>query len=207
MKGLILKDLYTLRNQGKVIAALGVFYILFGMFTNNLSMFNIMIVLIAVMQPITTLSYDEHYNWDRYVISMPVRRSSVVLSKYILGFGLSLITTLIVTIATIVMTKITDGTDLQTSLLTVLGFILGTNILLAFILPILFKFGVEKGRVLMLLAFGFPFLVVMVLAKLGFTLPSDEILTNLFYLSVPLVIGIFALSILISITIYNRKEL
>lgn len=207
MKGLFLKDLFALRNQGKALIALGLFYIVYGIFTENLSIFNIMIILVAVMQPITTLSYDEHYNWDRYAISMPVRRSTIVLSKYILGFFLSLMTSLVVTIATIIMTNFTDGTDLQVALMTILGFFVVTNLLIAFILPILFKFGVEKGRILMILAVAIPSLVVMSLVNSGFLRSSKATLTNLLYLAIPLVIGFIVLSILISIRIYKRKEL
>ena len=85
MKGLILKDFYNLTKQYKIILVLVIFYLLVSVSSEDTNFFGGVVSILMVMQVITTLSYDEKSNWDRYALTMPISRSDLVLSKYILG--------------------------------------------------------------------------------------------------------------------------
>ena len=44
----------------------------------NSSMFTAVLAIIIMMLPANSISYDEFYHWDRYVLTMPVSRLSLI---------------------------------------------------------------------------------------------------------------------------------
>ena len=58
MIGLIIKDLINLKKLSKIYLLLMAFYFIVGMAGGNQDMFSGMVVMLAVMIPITALSYD-----------------------------------------------------------------------------------------------------------------------------------------------------
>lgn len=206
MKGLILKDFIALKKQGKTFLVLFLFYVLFSFMTRNISMLGMMVAVICAMMPITTMSFDELCKWDKYALSMPIARKTVVLSKYIFGILFDFAGILIVAPISAIMVIITQEMKVRDSLLMILAMGGIAITFLAFIMPILFKFGVEKGRMLMLLVIILPTMLFFLFSKLGIKLPSEQTLKLLAYLS-PIVVIIFLLfSICISIKIYDKKE-
>lgn len=206
MKGLIIKDVFALRNQGKMILILIVFYIAFSVFTKNISMLSAMIALVCAMMPITTMSYDEYCKWDRYALAMPVSGKTIVLSKYILSGFLTITCFLLVSAVSIAVASITGEMPLGEAIFINFVVCIISFALQAVLLPILFKFGVEKGRFILLPVFIVPAGILYLLSKLGFTLPDTNTLKLLAYLSPALLILIVLASIFISIRIYAKKE-
>ncbi len=143
MKGLLLKDFYTLVVQMKL------FLLMIAIFTlvPNFSMSGFAIVY-AAMLPITALAYDERSKWTQLAAMMPYTPTELVVSKYILGyvtvagaFALSLIAQAV--IGSLKGSPI-GGMDVLVVFIT-------ANIALliqAANLPLIFHFGVEKGRLL-----------------------------------------------------------
>ena len=202
MKGLIIKDFINLKKQSKVIGALVIFYLLISITSKNNSMFGAMMLMLFAMMPITAISYDEKANWDKYGLTMPVSRTDMVLSKYILGLILSSFALILNFIAQIFM-----GTEMNTENITVIFVIFGISILfISLLLPIIFKFGVEKGRMLMIVVLMLPTLIIMLLPEIVKTPPSEEMIVKALY-ALPFIIVIFyLLSIFISVNIYKKKE-
>ena len=202
MKGLIIKDFINLKKQSKVIGALVIFYLLISITSKNNSMFGAMMLILFAMMPITAISYDEKANWDKYGLTMPVSRTDMVLSKYILGLILSSFALVLNFIAQIFM-----GTEMNTENITVIFVIFGISILfISLLLPIIFKFGVEKGRMLMIVVLMLPTLIIMLLPEIVKTPPSEEMIVKALY-ALPFIIVIFyLLSIFISVNIYKKKE-
>ena len=202
MKGLIIKDFINLKKQSKVIGALVIFYLLISITSKNNSMFGAMMLILFAMMPITAISYDEKANWDKYGLTMPVSRTDMVLSKYILGLILSSFALILNFIAQIFM-----GTEMNTENITVIFVIFGISILfISLLLPIIFKFGVEKGRMLMIVVLMLPTLIIMLLPEIVKTPPSEEMIVKALY-ALPFIIVIFyLLSIFISVNIYKKKE-
>lgn len=84
MKGLILKDLLNLKSNIKFLI---LFMIVFGYISsvgdgNNSSFIGVIIVLCTTMI-VSTFSYDDLNKWDSYVLTMPIKRDTIVLSKYL----------------------------------------------------------------------------------------------------------------------------
>ncbi len=206
MKGLIIKDIFALRQQGKILLALLVFYAVYSVVFQNLSMLAAMTVLLCVMLPVTTMAYDEKSKWDKYALSMPIPRKAIVLSKYLLAITAEFLAVIIVGILGGAIVFLTGEMAIGEMLVMILA-IGGIGLFfLALILPILFKFGVEKGRFIMLLVLFVPSMLVMMIPQLGIEPPSLQTLRFLGYLSPLIVAGILLLSVKISIGIYNKKE-
>jgi ABC-2 type transport system permease protein len=202
MTGLILKDIYNLKKHSKVYLILLVFYFFMGMANDNSAMFGSMLSIVAAMLPITAMAYDEKNNWDRYALTMPLSRKDMVLSRYILGLIFALVAFIIAMASSLLLNKDSLLENIAMNLGT-LGFVM---LLMAIIFPILFKFGVEKGRILMMIIFMAPTGIILLLSNYGIQLPDEKTMKTFLYYSPIAVIIIFILSLFISISIYNKKE-
>lgn len=137
-------------------------------------------------------------------MTMPLSRNSLVMNKYILVSIFSLIAFLISTLYNLFLTEI----SLEESILTNLA-ILSVGILyMSVILPIMFKWGVEKGRMLMILVLLAPTGIVLLLTKSGISIPeiSETIIIRGFYLFIVIALIAFFISYFISLDIYKKKE-
>lgn len=202
MTGLILKDLLNLKKQAKVYLILVVFYLVYGAVFENSSMFSSMMTLVAVMIPMTAMSYDERSKWDKYALTMPVSKGSIVASRYLLGVIFLTIAFIMSILANMIFSKINTGENV----LIVLAVLSVGIVVMSALFPLLFKFGVEKGRILIVLVMFVPTAIVMILSKLEIPIPDEETIKLLIYSS-PIIAGvIFLISFYISLSIYKKKE-
>lgn len=204
MIGLLVKDFLNLKKQAKTYLILLLFYFILGIANENATMFSAMMAMVAAMAPITAMAYDERSKWDRYALTMPISRFNIVVSKYILG----LIFLIIAFAITMLFSLIFSNLNLSENILSSLAILSVGIIVISVIFPILFKFGVEKGRILMMIALFAPTGIIVLLSKLGLEIPAvnEEILKLLIYLSPVFALVLFAISVLISLSIYKNKE-
>ncbi|HEY8422543.1 MAG TPA: ABC-2 transporter permease [Thermoclostridium sp.] len=201
MKGLILKDLYNLSKQYKIVLILVVFYLVISLTNEDSSFFGGVVTILMVMQLVTAIAYDEKSKWDRYALAMPISRTDLVLSKYLLG-GILLA---IAFAANFIFGMASGSEPIETLIISVA--MTGVGLLFMFlILPFLFKFGVEKGRYIAMLIFFIPTGVLVIVSKMGLQLPDED------FMSVFPVIGILVLilagiiSVSASLAIFKKKE-
>ena len=143
MKGLLIKDWKTLLKQMKVMLAIVVvFACIPGTYMAAFALFY------AAMLPVTALAYDDRAKWDELAAMMPYTAKAIVGSKYVLGLtlvlpvlALSMLSRLIVHSAPIV------SEDTMSLLITACL----SLVLMAIDLPFMFRFGVEKGRLIYIL--------------------------------------------------------
>ena len=154
-----------------------------------------------MLLPITSLSFDERSGWEKLALSMPVTRRQLVLSKYLLGALLSLIVAVVDALIFIAL----PGRDPATSLLTCGAFLCTGLIFLDIILPILFKVGTEKARLIMIMIVLLPVVLALLADRLGFSLPAGALASHGYLLPLGTVL-LTLLSILISLAIYRKKE-
>ncbi len=204
MIGLIYKDLLTLRKQAVFfILFIGVFAV-FAVVGDNGVIFGGIITMLAATLPLTALSYDEKAKWDKYAVTMPIRRRDIVLSKYVLGFLLLLCACIINMTAGYLIGQ-NDWYDTLILALVLLGVGL---LMMSAILPVSFKFGVERARM------GI-FIVPVLGAGLAYWIASSDqptLIVNQYVDVVPyaaaiLMIIICWVSLSMSTRIYERKEL
>ena len=202
MKGLIMKDLLNLRKQARIILLFVGFYFALGVINQNGDSFGGVVALLFAMLAVTALAYDERAGWDKYALTMPVSRDDLVISKYALGVLLSLFGFMINVIFQLVFVKaaLVDGLLISLAL-----FGLGL-FFLALMLPINFKWGVEKGRILMMIVLFGPTILITLLPRMGVPMPGEAILQVLTYVLPVAATALFALSVWISLGIYRKKE-
>ena len=143
MKGLLLKDWKTLLKQMKVMLVIVVvFACIPGTYMAAFALFY------AAMMPITALAYDERAKWDELAAMMPYTAKAIVVSKYALGLTLVLpVLALSVLSRLIVHSTPIVSEDTMALLITACL----SLILMAINLPFMFRFGVEKGRLIYIL--------------------------------------------------------
>ena len=215
MKGLLIKDILNLRNYMKQLILVFVFFIAYGIFLKNGTFVGTMITLMLSMQVITTMSYDEYAKWDKYALTMNINRKDIIISKYIF-FTISIIIGIVVGITTSIainqIAKLDTGMNeiIVTSIVVPCVF----AILFSIIIPVVFKTGVEKGRIVMMLILFIPAILVGAIVKISekanITMPSPSNLEILMKFGV---LGLVLLTILavfisykVSLSIYNKKE-
>jgi len=202
MKGLILKDFYNLSRQNKIILAAVLFYVLLSVLDKDPAFFGGMLTLLVGMQTITALAYDEKSKWDRYALTMPVSRTNMVLSKYVLSGIL-----LFISFAANLIFMIIAGTEPIQSL-TIASVMMGIGLFFIFvILPVLFKFGVEKGRFIIMLVFLAPSLIALIGSKIGFEMPDESFMRLLPVIGVIILVISGIISIIVSLAVYRKKEM
>lgn len=206
MKGLLLKDLLTLKKQGKLMLVLVAFYAVYSYATKNTSMLGTMLAVICTMLPITTLSYDEYNKWDKYALSMPINRKTIVISKYLVGILLNVTATIIIAVINLILIPYIENADIVETLLILLGTCMATILILAILMPLIFRFGVEKARLMLMAIFAAPLMITMLLKQMNIPAPDEGMLKMLAYASPVIVLCLLLISINISIGIYSKKE-
>lgn len=203
MIGLLIKDLYVLKKQLKLLLIFLLFYAFLSYSGDNSSMFIYMAVMFGFFLPITSISYDDRCEWNKLALTMPIRSTSIVLSKYllgILGIGFGILCFLLLTVF---MNSSLSADTLQTALVSIS---IGAAVLSIY-LPICFKYGVEKSRFIIIAIFMIPtFLVGFLMNGNYIKVPTKEQITHLINLVPFLAVGLLIISILISSSIMKRKE-
>ncbi len=208
MYGLIKKDLLMIKQNMKIL--LLIFIIFLGMTMINESDMTFMLPFMAVMISISTFSYDHFNKWDAYVISLPHGRKNAVRAKYISTFIFVIISFIISILLLIIMNKCGVKIDLHTSIVELIECLFAVFLIISIIFPVLYKFGVEKGRIaLFLIIFGVTGISVLISKNMHFYLPSNIInFFKCYYkILIPLITCLFiVISYKISEKFYSKKE-
>lgn len=207
MKGLIIKDILVLRKSLGTIVAMLPFYIFIAYISGDPSILTGMIVLVATMASITSISYDDFAKWDNYALATPISRKKMVISKYILSLLLStlglLVSTIIAYIIISLKGKMSVGELLSVSYVVYLIAILFSSILL----PFIYKYGVEKSRLMMGTIIAVPMVIGYILVNMGVGLPNKNQFMTFLKVSPIIAIISIILSASISYCIYKKKDI
>lgn len=201
MGGLILKDLYGLKQQLKIYIIIAVVWLLIAVTTRDMSFFSGLVMMFTFLVPITSLAYDEKSRFDAYALTMPVKRSDIVLSKYLL----SLICGAVCALAGFFVNVICMNDIFETAVVTLILLCVGI-FFSSIVLPLLFRFGVEKGRTIMMAVLLLPVILALLFSKFDVAIPENEFI-KYSLLFVPVITSVvFFVSFQISKKIYEKKE-
>jgi ABC-type transport system involved in multi-copper enzyme maturation permease subunit len=210
MTGLLLKDFLYFKNQGKSLLIMIVFFsVFFSIFLKNgLSYLTAMIVVMSMSLVINTFAYDELAKWDCFAFSLPVTRNQAVLSRYLFALILSLGTTAFALLMTAVAGRGSVTLEEWGSVYAAFGVSVALSSVL---IPLIYRFGVQKARIAMLVLVLAPFFLVLLIQKLNPGLfsggmPSDAQILFWLKLSPVLLVAVFGGSFLISCGIMEKKE-
>lgn len=209
MKGLILKDFINIKGQLVLYLLIVVLWLGIGFKWESSSFFSSVMQMFAVMIPLTALACDEKNHWNRFALTMPVCRRELVQSKFLF----TLITMAALALVSFAGSLVISG-DVEESVLVVLYSCPFGVILNGILMPVMFRFGVEKGRFVFI---GVVALFVLIALGLG-TSPFADILEDvknaslfhnewytvaLFWFVAAIVLLI---SMAVSVCIYGKKE-
>ncbi len=212
MKGLILKDIYNFSNQGKQVVIVLIFFCVCFATEAAEGVLICMCTIMGAMFILTTMAMDEANQWNRFVCTMPVTRGQIVQAKYasavlfcLLGLAAGMMATMI---AVLVRGDVLDwhviGMTVAMGLVIVL-------LLISVILPITLKYGVNKGRyVLMALGAAMVLLGTVGVDKLSEVMPaevSEELFEHILVYGAFAAAGLFLISWAVSKRILEKMEL
>ena len=211
MMGLVKKDFYLAAGLARsylIVAAIFLVLSLAGIY--EFSFLSSFMSLLCIMLPVNVFSYDEQAKWDKYAAALPGGRRAVVQARYVF--------TLIVSAGAVVLggavgaaACLLDPTAGETLWEMVLSTAAGGGVgipLNAVMLPLMFKFGVQKGRLYLALV-----LAILFGAFLGGVAALASAVQEPSVLILPLAAipaaGLLALvpSYFLSLRIFRKKDL
>lgn len=216
MKGLLIKDFRLIKVQKNFLFLIGAIGIGLALLSENTVYTIGFVSFIFSMLSISTISYDELDNGNAFLFSLPVTRKTYTIEKYcfglFMGLGAWLAASFLSTAAGIGRGQETIG-DLVITAFIVLPLVL---FMLAVMVPVMLKFGAEKGRVAVVLLFAVAYLTMSLLAESAQQWREDflpmmdslpEIGTGAFLgILIAAAVLILLLSMRISIGIIKKKE-
>lgn len=176
-------------------------------FLNMLFGLSILLTLYQVM------AYEDN-NGINYLISfLPVKRSEYVISRYLLGIGSLLLSIIVIYIVYLVSTQINPLKEVPIKILLPIS-ITSAILAMSVIIPLVLKFGINKGRVFMSI-------IIMAIAMAPISIISDisknpkmidNIMNIINNIGLPIIVSIInivmiLISIFISIKLYQHKEI
>lgn len=209
MKGLLLKDFLNARKQIRTLAIFAVFYAALGIVMKATTFGSVLILVFVINLSISAFAYDDQARWDGYALTMPVTRRDVVVARYLYTVVI-MVLTLILGIGINVISALVANVPFGTEEILVSYVLISLTLLaMALLLPLIFKFGTEKSRMLMILVFAIPFAGFMVFTSvvdISALLANEGLVMALVYAALPVAAIAFVLSGFVSIGIYKKKE-
>ena len=144
IRGLLLKDIFELSAQCRVQLVLTGVYLLLPLFIRGIDLFASVGMMLLAMMPVYALGYDERCRWERYALAMPVRKSDLFWSRFLLG----VIAVALGASVQVLVALLAGRGDLLSSLAVTAP---AAILYLLIVLPLMMKLGVEKGRFLLML--------------------------------------------------------
>lgn len=214
MKGLMMKDVLNLRQYGKQLIMIYIFYIicsLMGMW--DLSFFVALAIMIGGTSFLSTITYDDMAKWDIYALTMPVTRKDLVDSKFMLLIG-SMTANALLTMTMALGFQLIQGKAAPLELMATAGAVLLVGLAgFSATLFLSFKLGAEKARIFLMVIFLVPTIVVFGLATLakkgGFKLDLAFLEQNLLLILVgaaAVLVAVIVVSYTLSLKEMAKKE-
>ena len=200
MKGLILKDLYMAKSHLRFFILLIFGFVLLATFSSENTFFLFYPAILAGTVPFSLLAYDEQSKWNQYCATLPVSRKTIVSARYVTACIFFFPVLLLIALLQPFSPSFhAESYVLNLSLLIVMGLLTPTVLL-----PLTFRFGVDKGRLFYYFIIG-SFCALSVTAANISELAGKVSAVPVFVLPIAVII-LFILSWLLSIRIYERKE-
>ena len=215
MKGLILKDIYSIRITQKTYVLLFLFLCVFGYLMKSPGYVGTMCIVVFATVVLSLFNADQYYHWDTYAAALPLGKRIIVRARYML----IIVMTLGLAVFTAIMTGATAallGMSVSEQVISSVSMCMIIPIFSGIIIPVIYKLGVEKGRVIFMMLFLIPFLVLTLLKDLIRGTAVEKLLVNLqqnpngqvIIAGILLAVSILVLAVsyMISIRISSNKE-
>lgn len=206
MKGLLLKDWYVMKKTCRAYLLLVVVFLSISVFGGENVFMVFYPAMLVGMIPVTLLGYDERCKWQITCAAMPCTRAQFVSAKYLIGLLAQLATLALTALAQALRMTLNGGFHWLTWG-TLLAVLLAMSLLTAAITPpLMFRFGVEKGRILYCVTVGLMCGGSTIIGLSGALDAAPFTVTALVGM-VAAAAAVYALSWRLSIALYQKREL
>lgn len=202
MRGMILKDILISKRTLQLYFAILIAGIVISPFIDVGGYLMLYSVMIGVMVPLQTMTDDEKNRWNQYVIALPVARNKIAICKYILSFFCIGLSYLGLYMGCCLSETMKAGLPADMIIGSMGLAVLYTLI----IIPLALKYGTVKSRILILVVFYIPMLLLFATTQLGIDIDYLGLLEQYIYVIPVIYIMLIIISMGISISICNRKD-
>lgn len=210
MNGLLLKDWYAIKSYCRAnIIMIVAFSIAGGVMEGNF-FFTYYPCIFAGIITMNLIAYEEKEKWEQYAAALPYTKAQMVSSKYIVSLCFGVVTILLNIITQLICMIFLNTFAIERLLSMLLVFIplaLGPA---AFLLPFIYKFGVNKGRITYIVVLAVFCGAIGVLASnetIGLSdkvsVPQTSVSIIVFVVS----LAVYAFSWALSIRFYKNREI
>ena len=167
MKGLLIKDMKLMLGQKRfflIVMGMGIMLMFSG--DEPATSMGYVTMLITIFS-LNTISYDEHENGMSFLMTLPITRKTYVQEKYAFAVALATVASALSVILVYVISMIRHIDVVLKEVLIIGGVLSGVSILIFSItLPLMVKFGSDKGRIALFAVFAVIGVLIALLAKL-----------------------------------------
>lgn len=212
MKGLLVKDMRMMLGQKRFFLLVLLMAVVLN-FSSSMDFVVYYLTFVCSFFAINSISYDESNNGYPFLFTLPVDRSIYVREKYLFGIILNLSSWLAGMCICFAFHAAKNNLSVLTGSIATLALMIPVMLIFnSVVLPLLFKFGSEKGRIVLLCVFGIMFFIgymlncIVDLRELIHILYGYPVSVLALFL-VAATVMILAVSYVISVMIMKRKEL
>ena len=217
LKGLVIKELVSVKSYTKNIVLFVILAAIMSFFMDNINNFiPVYIPLVLGMMATNSFVYDGQANSERYFLAMPLNKNDIIKAKYLYISLVTFLGSVFGVILAILLQCLKEVSLLNIGdiLSTGIGALFALMILQIFQIPILVKFGYEKGKFIQMIAI----ILIMGIAS-GISLffvnnqsfEINKVLDILkkygIYIGLLSSVVLYTMSYYISCVIYNKKEI
>lgn len=164
MRGLLLMDFKFLKRQTKFLIIVGLLVFVF-LFNKDMSSFGVAYAtMLFGIFAVNSIYYDEANNGNVFLFTLPFSRKEYVFSKYLFGMimgGGAWILSNLIGIGYLSMAN--TGINIAEWFAINVVYLILLLVMLSFMFPIQFKFGMEKSRLVMIILFVLVFMLMNLL--------------------------------------------
>ena len=156
MKGLLLKDWYQVKTNMRMMYLTVLAVLAIWMFsTSNAYVFPVSYAAIFLgILPVNLLTYDQSVGWVEYGRTLPVSKKTLVAEKYLIGLFCAAAAVVIGGLFITVISLRTGTTPDKDALSLLAGSVCAILLINGISLPLLYRFGAEKARMIYVLTFA-----------------------------------------------------
>lgn len=210
MKALIYKDLISIKNalllQFVIIIGLGIYFYK----ENQLVLIPLFFILIPIILLGMVFGIDNQYSTNKYLISSGISRKKIVFSRYTIIWFMSLFAIALSFVVGFNKNPLTKEIPL---ILIISSLFFITSIVGVVELPLMYKFGAEKARLVFVILYFLVFAFFSTISSnkewlleyVNKGLTMDKTLLSLIIFAITIIVH--TISVFISIKIFENKEL
>ena len=223
MKAMLYADWMNFRQSSRSILFVLVVFALSAFAFSGPMFFNFTLVFLSIMVPTTLFAADQAYGWNRLSLSMPILRRDVVGSKFVIGALVNVVLLAVSTALTVVYVLVgatgNPSAELMENLAGILACEAVAFLMMGVLMALSFKFGIEKGRYIIMACVWVPVLGVFLLERMPWfetalhaagnwlNTAGEAQISLLLAAALAAGLAVYAVCYFISVRIYQKKEL